>query len=110
MLPFRMRVQLQLKKNTESIAVVGRVAITVAQVHNALDRLVVKAYSSGWFPNRAHGMLGQAVWEMKLHVQKYPPGGTNTQGAGNIYRKEFVDNGICYRLDLENNAGNNLTS
>ena len=107
---FRMRVQLQHKKSTESVSIVSHSAIMVMDVHLALDGLTVKASKSQWFPSRALRALKTAVDEMKFKVQQYPPRGTPINGAGNIARREFVDNKVQYRIDLENHAGRNLTS
>ena len=52
--------------------------------------------------------LTTAIDQMKADIAKIPPNGVSN--IGNVKRKTFKDSkGKTWRIDLENNAGKNLT-
>jgi hypothetical protein len=66
------------------------------------------AVRAPWFPSRLVPQLVTAIIKMSRKLDHYPPGGS--QASGNIERFTFTDQGIQYRLDLENLYGHNLRS
>lgn len=87
--------------------------MTVAEIGSILDQMLAD-YEAGKIakgPARdraTEAALTDAITKMKTDLAKIPPNGV--ANVGNVKRKEFRDSkGKLWRVDVENNAGKNLT-
>ena len=112
----RMRVQLQDDKPAALEHTWGLVAVntpefgvTTLQIRTLLaDLYAGYKVAAPWFPSRLEKQLIQAIVLLSQSLKRFPPVGVAM--GGNIDREKWLDRGVEYRVDIENERGLNLRS